>query len=245
MTERPILFQAPMVRAILDGRKTQTRRVLSQRNVTVLGERWGAKSPWSGLRFNEAWPRACGPLAHDDPNLAVPFCHPDDEPMATEDCGIYRVRPVVEVGDSLWVRETWKPHSVYSGMRPRDIPETPIFYRADERYAPSNTPWKPGIHMPRWASRITLEVTAVKVERLQDISAADAQAEGVSIIGVGADVEVYRREAERNYEAARRWNAYRVRQFRALWDSINGKCQGCSWDTNPWVIAITFQRVKP
>jgi hypothetical protein len=189
MADKPILFSGPMVRAILEYRKTQTRRILKPQPDDIME----AQIP-KALR--------------------------------------------ISAGDRLWVREAWKPHSSFDHLPPRDMPGAKVFYLADPGYSPSGSRGRPGIHMPRKYSRITLEVLAVKVERLQDISGNDAQAEGI-LIG-GADVDVYRRESERNHEAARRWNAYRIRQFRDLWASINGPG---SWDANPWVVAYEFEPI--
>lgn len=193
MADRPIIFSGPMVRAILDGRKTQTRRVLKDQP----GERDRAFKMDDG-----SWHQS----AHDGTwmtPLKVPYA----------------------AGDRLWVREAWKPHSIYADRRPSDIPPSTIFYAADEKYAPSNTPWRPSIYMPRWASRLTLTVTDVRVQRLQDISPGDAKAEGVASQlvdhgGVGPE------------------GSYRD-NFRKLWNELNEK-RGYGWDVNPWVVAITF-----
>lgn len=152
-------------------------------------------------------------------------------------------KPRWQVGDLVWVRETWKPHSLYAGMKPSMMPHAKVFYRADDTYAPSNTPWVPSIHMPRWASRLTLLITEVRSERLLDISRADAIAEGVEMetadppfyyvpyvwphtltaVGVEDGVD----HAQRSY-------------FK-LWDHINGR--GAS-TANPMVFATTFKVFK-
>jgi hypothetical protein len=120
--------------------------------------------------------------------------------------------PYGKPGDKLWCRETWAPHS--------DMPRSAI-YRCDRGgdYQDNVTPnfrWRPSIFMPRWASRILLEITAVRIERLQDISNADALAEGVELRG-----------------EMRPWAIYRE-----LWESINGRG---SWEVNPWVWVIEFR----
>jgi hypothetical protein len=146
-------------------------------------------------------------------------------------------------GDLLWVRETWKTHSIYAAMKPREIPETKVFYRATEAYAPSNTHWVSPIHMPRWASRITLEVTAVKIERLQAISEADAIAEGVERI------DDPRGTVWRSYETCSDGtphphavvpNLSPVTSYREIWKSIHG---ADSWEANPLVAAISFMPI--
>lgn len=143
------------------------------------------------------------------------------------------------MGDLLWVRETWKPHSIFADRPPRDVPaRTRVFYRADETYAPSNTPWVPPIHMPRWASRLTLEVTGVKVERVQDLREADCIAEGAEVVswvgGLGSlNGPMVATDRDHVTQTPRCW-------FRELWDSINAK-RGFGWEVNPWVVAVTFK----
>lgn len=247
MTERPILFSAPMVRALLDGRKTQTRRILTRNNVEVLGASWRGKShPWQGLRFAEAVARENSPISGTrDPHLAVPFCHPDDEPMPTAECGVYRVHPVIQPGDRLFVREAFSgllrhdavPRLGRPAAPPRSwSPNDPIWYWADGN--PTEGDWtkpKPGIHMPRWASRLTLTVTDVRVERLQDISEGDCIAEGAFVATPrGHDhgqIFVHR-------DPAVTWQTMTPRAwYHELWDTING---AGIWDANHWVVAVTF-----
>ena len=178
MKERPILFSAPMVRALLAGTKTQTRRVIKPRHLAFFNQDAAAMlSDW-----NER------PLPYGKP------------------------------GDRLWVRETW--HDASSSLH------SCALYRADGIDLHWDK-WTPSIHMPRWASRITLEITSVRVERLQEISEADAQAEGwTRRPEVSTDPQVHK-------EAARDW-------FMDLWESINGPG---SWDANPWVWVIEFKRL--
>lgn len=200
--ERPILFSADMVRAVRDGRKTQTRRPLKlPRCMQWYAELGGEREGWYCDVGGRGW------WSVDE--LACPFGR---------------------VGDQLWVRETWKPHSAYAGLPPRMIPESKVFYAADDSYAPSNTSWIPSIHMPRWASRITLEVSDVRVQRLGDISDDDAIAEGV-MPAVGGDWTGATGQRGMTPLAA----------FALLWGSIYG---AGSWDANPWVWALTFRRVE-
>jgi len=193
MKARPILFSGPMVRAILDGTKTQTRRVVKHK-------------PDADCPYHEN-------------NIAV-AC------------------PYGKVGDRLWVRETWKPH--YDCMvgtcirfRADDLNWKPTAWTHDQGgwcELNEETPqWRPSIFMPRWASRLTLEITAVRVERLQAITEADAKAEGVEWLNQG--YRIYGREAC-TYSA--------IQSYRTLWESINGFG---SWDTNPWVWVIEFKRL--
>jgi hypothetical protein len=211
--ERPILFSGPMVRAILGGHKTQTRRVLGHR---------GNLSDYDGSGYFETR---------------------DGEHVAIE-----RLCPYGVPGDRLWVRETW------TALHPADdfnefggIPSRndccDIYYKADDPLRGADRDvrgygYKPSIHMPRWASRLLLEVESVRVERVQDISEQDAIAEGCepwipcgsitgtrNIIG-GAMVEVKYRDA-----------------FAYLWDRKNGK-RRFEWESNSWVWVVTFKVVN-
>lgn len=225
MSDKPILFSAPMVRAILEGRKSMTRRVLARNNVEVLGSRWGSKSPWDGLRFTEGEVRP-----HSPRDLYLPFCHPDDEPLPSSECGIYRLSPVIEIGDRLWVREAYSGPYYFTDIAPRHWkPTVPIWYWADGN--PDDGDWtkpKPGIHMPRWASRLTLTVTDVRVQRINDIKGRDIIAEGVRCDGC----------YDTGHSACRDGGCFAQRAaFENLWDGINGLG---SMASNPWIVAYTF-----
>lgn len=210
MKERPILFSAPMVRALLAGTKTQTRRIAKP----VRHPDWGnLYSPGALVR--------------------------EHEPMHV----IYRACPYGQPGDRLWVRETWAaPHSE-DARPPRAIQcdWMQIHYAATEERG--GLLWRPSIHMPRWASRITLEITGVRVERLHDISESDAIAEGIVECAIPADDEGPRRigymvgpdDGESGLSVSP------IEPYRNLWESING---ASSWDVNPWVWAIEFRRVE-
>ena len=184
MKERPILFSGQMVRAILDGRKTMTRRVVDR-------DWWDVCEKGTGGYIE----------CNDSGILKCKYGQPEDR---------------------LWVRETFVPH-LCCGMHAEEI-----HYRADGESCPIDGTtikrWKPSIFMPRWASRITLEITSVRVERLKDISEADAEAEGVCPNGN----QFYPKD---QYKWA----------FRDLWDSINS-ARGYGWDVNPWVWVIEFRR---
>jgi hypothetical protein len=216
--ERPILFSGPMVRAILDGRKTQTRRVIKPQPPQWIDELHGGQL--SG--------RAPYELENED-NQIVGWGFQDER-------GTYWRVPYGNPGDRLWVREAWAvvPHVTDNGPKHRAKGDgTGVTWRADWNANPSGFKWKPSIHMPRWASRITLEITAVRVERLNDISEADAIAEG----------------AERPVLSATELNGMPVHPmtgsyadgFQDLWGSINGPE---SWAANPWVWVIEFQKVE-
>lgn len=218
INERPILFSAPMIEAIRAGKKTQTRRVVKPQPVgdngtgrwafTVSSTEKASVGTWDfsivddagNTRTDRGWEQSL--VEH----LKCPYGHP---------------------GDKLWVRETWAlvPRTAYARsegvqqvLRPGDDHDAAV-YRADwDRSAPGR--WRPSIHMPRWASRITLEIVGVRVERLQSISNEDATAEGVIF---GCD--------------SRDWYA-------ELWDEINAK-RGHSWESDPYVWVVEFKEPIP
>lgn len=212
--EKPILLNGEMIRAILEGRKTQTRRL--------------AKNVHFDSKYRAKWKAVHG---HTEVSIDTPAA------MLGEVC------PYGQPGDQLWVRETWADASYDDGLC--------ICYRADHErkdvtsdfratfgrlkysnWAPdlesgAEGQWKPSIHMPRWASRITLEITDVRVERLQDISEEAAKAEGcapafLDEFGNVGVAPFYRRG------------------FCKLWREINGHD---SWEANPWVWVIEFKRI--
>jgi len=227
MKERPILFSGPMVRAILDGRKTQTRRVVRPQpsDQAMLPTQWSDAMPGRPNGFS--W--------EEDDGLEL-----GNVPMADGSWGKVRC-PYGTVGDTLWARETWgwiggKPsqHDHENGV--------PVFYRADhcndERDGLVLPKWRPSIHMPRWASRITLEITGIRVERLQDISEEDAKAEGAECLvfdNCGADelefLDLPHMKIGEPYRSG----------FALLWECINGPG---SWDANPWVWVVSFRRLE-
>ncbi|UQA72699.1 hypothetical protein K1516_07375 [Stenotrophomonas maltophilia] len=192
MAERPILFNGAMVRAILSGQKTQTRRPVK-----------GEALDWLGIS------------KYGPEYVAVPGNH---------------LCPFGQPGDRLWVRETWKTHSTFDHLSPREVPpRSNLFYAADDRYSPSAARWRPSIHMPRWACRLVLEITDVRVERLQAISARDCQGEGIqSDAGGGFHVE-----------GGTHYSTDPIESFASLWTSTGG-----DWDNNPWVWVIEFKRVE-
>ncbi len=219
MTERPILFSGPMVRAILEDRKTQTRRVLKpQPRLLEIDD----KGPPCQVGVIHVQGRAYNQLTLGNFIPSEPRLH--------------------SVGDTLWVREA---HSIYrthgqhradgqrwgpwSGLPTTVSPDgTQIAYYREGFDRCKFGPWRPSIHMPRWASRISLKVTCVKVERLHDISTADAVAEGCDV----AFAKTMQRP-DGSYPGNSRVC------FRDLWTSINGTD---SWEANPWVVAYSFER---
>ena len=220
--ERPILFKGEMVRAIQAGRKTQTRRVVTGNNSTVDGHGC-AKDRWACLDFNDVI------IDHSNTELFgggsyLKVAMPKDQ-FGTEVGTRHRVRSRIEVGDRLWVRETWAHVPSTAFVRPDiqqtinpDEPDMAAVYRSGwTRSAPS---WKPSIHMPRWASRINREVTDKRVQRVQDISESDAAAEGARKLKSGrgyyTDPDNIGSVHLGHYKVARDW-------FADLWDSIYAK----------------------
>lgn len=222
MKEYPILFSTEMVRAILEGRKTVTRRIIEFKpreeglNLSFSGleggcyftdkpeHGWVLRSRGAGGTWNDrTWPLMC---------------------------------PYGNIGDTLWVRETWclgrasmeKRTDVPMAPPQRGGARSPVIYRAQPLLHPEEYTWKPSIFMPRWACRILLTVKNVKVERLWDITEEEAKAEGVSI-------------DER--DGTPKSHGYRS-SYADLWDKINGKRKGgkYAWAKNCWVWAVTFER---
>lgn len=226
MKEHPILFKAPMVLGILDGRKSQTRRIVdvSEKGVLDSGQRKiGFEFCKDPSKFRYDYP------VKGMPRLHVPILHPNDKNILTwDDTYCSTLHPRWQVGDRLWVRETWgfeeNSRVVYAADKAAQYFESPgnplreIFYLSSDY----ECKWRPSIHMPRWASRITLEITDLRVERVQDISEADAKAEGVNRFAWEPEAESYKRA------------------FQLLWESINGHW---SWDENPFVWIIEFRRI--
>jgi hypothetical protein len=223
--ERPILFRTPMVRAILAGKKTRTRRVMKPQPPSTedVYRRAGHDYHLSDIGTPGTW-RPMGPvwavreLLGSEPQWRCPYGVP---------------------GDRLWVREAWS-HDAPDLASCRAAHEDSMpglgygpYYRATE-VAPDTLRWIPSIHMPRWASRITLEVTSVRVERLHEISEADARAEGVDTCVVDPSPRGMRVKPK-HYSSEREC-------FADLWREING---ADSWDANPWVWVIGFQMIEP
>lgn len=208
MTDRPILFSGPMVRALIAGRKTQTRRLLKPQ--PTLNS--------AGLLIWEAR----GDFVQGKP---------EDIAFAQR----------IHVGDRLWVKETWAPLTYLTHNDPG--PQAIIdggFYRADEGTVDGEvSKWKPSIFMPRHASRLTLTVTDVRVERLQDISESDAVAEGIERHKAGwMPYNTAFFEADGTTPAG--YHPAPRDSYRSLWNVINGFEGPKSWDANPWIVAYSF-----
>ena len=221
MKERPILFNGEMVRAILDGRKTMTRRVVKPQPFE--DPKWGLS--WAPRGIAENKPIYCERNANFNPIT-----------KAMTEVGA----PLGTIGDRLWVRETWGLMSYHDttdwcGYSIKDVSEAELRERFLIEHATNwdlpneSAYWRPSIHMPRWASRITLEITAVRVERLQEITEEDAMKEGC--------------EREFKPDGSVAWGAGLIEaaeNFRTLWQSIYA-----NWDANPWVWVYQIRRIKP
>jgi hypothetical protein len=215
--EIPILFSTPMVQAILDGRKTMTRRIC--KDIAGYDFKWGLdKEPYIG-NYKIFAKTESGKW--DWVTLENQWLY--DLQTAVDDNRTHLLKcPYGQPGDRLWVRETWADN----------IPGCPngITYKADHIDPKGDGPanpikWKPSIHMPKAAARIWLEVTNVRGERLREITEEDAIAEGIRI-GIGGMPYFSCREA-----------------FAALWNSLNAK-RGYGWDSNPFVWAISFKTLE-
>lgn len=245
MKERPILMSAPMVRAILDGRKTQTRRAVKPRIVPVVEECFRVNGKWCNHTF-----------AYDLVELC-PYGKPGDRLWVRETWA--DVHPL-QVAEGRYSKEgragiPGPPSVEYRTIYAADGDYPPIWYSDGHPFRTLTCPgdferelypkgtgwgWWPSIHMPRWASRITLEVVSVRVERLQEISEADAKAEGIESSrasqlcgGTWRDYSQGRRDPFEDFSSP-------VDSYRTLWESINGPG---SWDANPWVWVVEFKPI--
>jgi hypothetical protein len=192
MKEHPILFSTEMVKAILDGKKTMTRRVVK---LIEFSKSDTSGYDWAFRGKHGTWNEVT------TARLLEKYCH------------------YGQVGGRLWVRETFT--TLRNPYKPEETPS--IHYKAD--FPKDTMVWKPSIFMPRWASRITLEIMQVRVERLQEITVEDCMSEGGTRYG---ECEIWTKDAI-------------IDRFSALWDSINAK-RGFSWSSNPWVWVIEFKR---
>lgn len=214
--EKPILFNGDMVRAILDGRKTQTRRPVDRRIVSAWDEPRGQIDIAAGYPFVET---SSGFVS------AVKLC------------------PFGQPGERLWVRETWRVDGLGRRAALETRMDSPsvvegLSFRADCEFDHGLQcgPWIPSIHMPRWACRIVLEITNIRVERVQDIFEDDAIADG----GLETMVEDHIWYIPGADSKTTRDPKY---AFEHVWDSIYS-ARGLGWDVNPWVWVVEFKKVN-
>lgn len=229
MKERPILFTGPMVRAILEGRKTQTRRLSGLENVNTYPGSLSGDSPMGPLGYRGLCPSDYYLRDKKAYARSPELYHWLLGQQSGELNPIPIKCPYGKTGDRLWVRETWGAIQRYDLLPPTGIPiGSSVGYAATADISTwcqtgcdgAAGKWRPSIFMPRWASRISLEITGVRVERLQSISAADIEAEGIG--------ESWWPES--NLKA----------QWEKGWDKINGK--RAPWESNPWVWVIEFKK---
>ena len=206
MKERPIIYNTENVRAILDGRKTQTRRTKGLKEVNKDLNSWLVSS--LALLGNYKF-------------------------LNTSHCEVKYIKcPYGRAGDRLWARETWAVDSLWDNAKPSLVSDLASVWYPSTASLMNIPMWvgkmRPSIFMPKWASRITLEITEVRVERLQEISQIDAIKEGIQI--PVAECE-YREDGSQYIEF-----------FSQLWDSINGKKH--PWESNPWVWMLSFRKIN-
>lgn len=219
MKEKPILFSTPMVKAIIEDRKIKTRRVIKGMGNKMhfgrlLGD-WGLSDP---------------------PELIDGVLHWTLQTDVDEN-EIFKVKCPWEVGQTLWVRETW--NCLYMPINNK----TEYWYKAGDEFEDSaNEKWRPSIFMPRSAARLFLKVTSISVERLQDITQVDAIDEGATRIPSLPEYQKAFNEAIRNKTKPPLGESPRERFIR-LWDSLNLK-RGYGWDLNPWVWVVEFEKVE-
>lgn len=223
MKEIPILFSTPMVQAIQENRKDKTRRLNNLQEINLKPDDW----------IFQGW-------VNDSKQLKA-FFENKNTPL------VQSVKCPWKPGDRLWVRETWawnpSRNCEQECMSCKTVwkDEMGCFaYRASvDNIVADEWKWKPSIHMPKSAARIWLEVTDVRVERLQEITVEDVISEGLE-----ADNEIRNPDLS-THESIKNWNlAWAHHVFRELWDHLNAK-RGYGWETNPWLWVVSFRRVQP
>lgn len=240
MAERPILFSGPLVRAILAGTKTETRRLVTPGTSEVA-------YPWDQLDWDAHVSTESRAEPHTERCQGRDYCSVMIDGHPSEPCsfghGEYihvpgkietrqRVFCRITPGDVLWVRESWRTCATLDDVKPSELPEdAPLLYAADKHASGETGEWgkgRPSIFLPKWASRIRLRVTEVRAERLQWITGAGVLAEGVD-------------NGSSNPTMGARWENQQRMAFERLWDKINGK--RTPWASNPWVWVIRFERL--
>lgn len=214
MKEHPMLFKTEMVQAIDDNRKTQTRRIMTERNCYH-------SVPFEHLDFSKIYKNGTGIKVHAKPEYDSIY----------GEGTIWRVTPRIQPGDLIWVRETWRRQSYSYADEDKNFSE--YQYAATwPQNSLKNVLWKPSLFMPRGAARLLLKVKDVRIERLQDITEGDAIAEGIENIWGGE-------KGYRNYLSKDGAHCGAVFSYRSLWEKINGKE---SWDKNQLVCVYQFEK---
>lgn len=216
--ERPMLFGTPMVKAILDGHKSMTRRVLK-----VQPEWVDSKNPMVSSGWSYVNPKSSQKLSS----------YPNAKDFGEALAGVIKCS-YGQIGDRLWVRETWSTHACFDDVKPKDLTVRSVHYWANGLVQTGKK--RPSIFMPRWACRILLEITEIRVERLNQISREEAVKEG--LLKLPATGRYVINQGDQYFGMASN-NPCEV--FEWLWESINGEG---SWATNPWVWVICFKKLE-
>ncbi len=227
MTDYPMIYSAPMVRALQAGIKTQTRRIISPGNSLFNGGKWSAFHKRQEWDWKGAWvDGGPSPMGNPGPYLKLRWQAGDDDFAGS----VHRIYPVIQPGDRIWVKEAFRGHKGYNSYPPREWSHWPVHYHADGPPDPRDDVGENGrlrspIHMPRWASRTTLTVTDVRPQRVSEISEDDAKAEGVR------PAFSYPGWDDVSSVPKYRWG------FHEIWNSIHGPD---AWARNDWVWAYSF-----
>ncbi|SXD46131.1 hypothetical protein [Klebsiella quasipneumoniae] len=239
MTERGMIFNAEMVRALLSGRKTQTRREVNLNlDIACLATTYDWATSLAANHYQALTEEQIQQKAESLRGVIHPVILGNGQMVSI-------ICPHGKPGDRIWVRETFCPvdDTQYGGEKWVDYRATPKFeesHPAGWDSAPNDAEalkWRPSIHMPRWASRILLEITDVRVERLNAISEEDAEAEGIDMEALYDSQDCYDCIADHNMTGRPTVTG----AFKYLWESIYGE-EG--WKSNPWVWVIEFKRVE-
>lgn len=230
MKDHPLLYSPLMVHAVLDDRKTQTRRILTPRNTLFDGGPWTALAKRQGWNWDAAFvDQGPSPAGNPGPYLHLPWQTGDKDPF---DGTVHRIYPRIQRGDRIWGKETFSYCEACTAINYRASVNTPCNCAACDAHIAR---WRPSIFLRRQDARIAQAVTRVRIERLQDISEEDAHAEGVyrgKASGRFADNYSTMAIIGHWFSSARAW-------YRDLWIRINGEG---SWEENPWVLVYDLSK---
>ena len=226
MTDYPMIYSAPMVRALQAGIKTQTRRIITPGNSLFNGGKWSALHKRQEWDWEGAWvDGGPSPMGNPGPYLKLPWKAGDDDFTDT----VHRIYPVIQPGGRIWVKEAWRTEPKNDDLPPSGLdPATAVVWfdvSSDWQYDYEKPRYRHARFMPRWASRITLTVTEVRPQRVSEISEDDAKAEGVR------PAFSYPGWDDVSSVPRYRWG------FHEIWDSIHGPD---AWARNDWVWAYRF-----